>query len=79
MRPGIHRKGDKMILDKFRIDDHVAVVTGGSKGLGKAIAIALAEAGAGVAVVSRSNNPELEEKIKSLGRNYFHLLYSILD
>jgi len=72
MRPGIHRKGDKMILDKFRIDDHVAVVTGGSKGLGKAIAIALAEAGADVAVVSRSNSPELEEKIKSLGRNYFH-------
>jgi len=39
-----------MILDKFRIDGKVAVVTGGTKGIGKAIAIALAEAGADIAV-----------------------------
>jgi len=34
----------------FRLDDHVAVVTGSSKGLGKAIAMALASAGAKVAI-----------------------------
>jgi len=43
-----------MILDYFRLDGQVALVTGGNKGLGQAMAIALAEAGADVAVVSRS-------------------------
>ncbi len=41
------------ILDKFRLDNRVAIVTGGSRGLGKQMAIALGEAGAQVAVVSR--------------------------
>ena len=63
-----------MILNKFRIDGQVAVITGGTKGLGKAIAIALAEAGADIAAVSRSGNPELEENILSLGRRYYHCI-----
>ena len=38
-----------MILDKFKLDGKVALVTGASVGLGKAMATALAEAGADVA------------------------------
>src|SRR5256885_1252323 len=43
-----------MILDKFRLDGKVALVTGSSSGIGQAIAIALAEAGADVACHSRA-------------------------
>lgn len=48
------------------------MVTGGTRGLGKAIATALAEAGADIAVVSRKPNSDTEGAILSLGRKYFH-------
>jgi 2-deoxy-D-gluconate 3-dehydrogenase len=38
-----------MILDSFRLDDRVALVTGSATGLGQAMAIGLAEAGANIA------------------------------
>ena len=41
-------------LDKFKIVNKVAIVTGGSKGLGQAIACGLGEAGAKVVVTSRT-------------------------
>jgi NAD(P)-dependent dehydrogenase (short-subunit alcohol dehydrogenase family) len=41
------------ILDKFRLDKRIALVTGGNRGLGKEMSTALAEAGAQVAIVSR--------------------------
>jgi NAD(P)-dependent dehydrogenase (short-subunit alcohol dehydrogenase family) len=42
------------ILDRFRLDNRVAIVTGGNRGLGKVMARSLAEAGANVALTSRT-------------------------
>ena len=39
-----------VILDRFRLDDTVAVITGAGRGLGAAIAVAYAEAGADVVI-----------------------------
>ena len=47
-----------MILDKFRLDGKVALVTGASAGLGAAVAVGLAEAGADVACHGNSRTPD---------------------
>ena len=57
-------------LDALRLDGRVAIVTGASRGLGRAMALALAGAGADVALAGRSV-AELEETaraVESLGR-----------
>jgi 7-alpha-hydroxysteroid dehydrogenase len=56
------------VLDLFRMDGHVAVVTGGGTGIGRAMALGLAEAGANVVVAGRRLAPlqavaaEIEER-----------------
>jgi NAD(P)-dependent dehydrogenase (short-subunit alcohol dehydrogenase family) len=60
-----------MYENLFKLGGKVALVTGGSKGLGKAMARGLAEAGADVVISSRHEEelrPALEEILKGTGR-----------
>jgi len=58
------------LLSSFALTDRVAVVTGGSRGLGKGLALALAAAGAHVVPVSRSRDAvsDAVSEIEALGR-----------
>ena len=63
----------------FLLDNKVAIVTGGGKGIGRAIALGLAEAGSDVVICSR-NLPDLEEvssEIKKMGRDCLPLVADV--
>ena len=57
------------ILDRFRLDGKKVFITGGSQGIGKAVALGLAEAGADVAIVARglAKAEEAAHQIAKLG------------
>ncbi len=59
-----------MILDRFRLDGKVAVVTGAGRGIGAGSAVALAEAGADVVISARSEDQlaEVAARIEGVGR-----------
>ncbi len=62
------------ILDSFRLDGKVALVTGANQGLGQAMAIGLAEAGADIAGLDRT--PDCEDtcdQVQALGRRFMNI------
>jgi NAD(P)-dependent dehydrogenase (short-subunit alcohol dehydrogenase family) len=69
------------LLDRFKLDNQVAVVTGGGKGIGEGIAYGLADAGADVVVVSRTTEQieQVAENIRAMGRNALAITADIMD
>ncbi len=70
------------ILDLFRLDGKVALVTGSRRGIGKAMAIALAEAGADIIGVSRNmeaDGGDVAREVKAAGRNFHGYACDLAD
>jgi 7-alpha-hydroxysteroid dehydrogenase len=69
------------MLDRFRLDGQVAVVTGGGRGIGRGIALALADCGADVVVLARRQHEvdAVAEEIRARGRRALALSADVLD
>ena len=68
-----------MILDSFKLDGKVAIVTGASRGLGQGMAIALAEAGADVVGVGVSDSSATGEAVERAGGAYLQVTADLVD
>src|SRR4051795_9566770 len=80
---GAHRGGGAVmsVLDLFRIDGKVAIVTGASSGLGVAFAQALAEAGADVVLGGRriERLAQTRELVETTGRRALAVATDVAD
>jgi len=69
-------------MNRFSLSGKNAVVTGGSRGIGRAIALGLAEAGADVVLTFRENRVEAEkvvQQIQAMGRRALALQMDVTE
>jgi 2-deoxy-D-gluconate 3-dehydrogenase len=59
-----------MILDNFKLDGKVALVTGAAQGLGQGMALGLAEAGADIVALDRCTSDETGDQVTQRGRKF---------
>jgi len=64
------------VIDRFRLDAKRALVTGGSRGLGREMALAMADAGADIVLVGRdlASIQSTAAEIQQLGRQAFYIV-----
>jgi NAD(P)-dependent dehydrogenase (short-subunit alcohol dehydrogenase family) len=69
------------LLDRFRLDGAVAVVTGSGRGIGRGIAIGLADCGADVVVTARRTNEidEVVTQVEARGRRALGVSGDVTD
>ena len=68
-----------MILDKFKLDGKVAIVTGSSTGLGQGVCLAFAEAGASVVGVDYVESTETKQRIEGMGRKFLEIKANLMS
>lgn len=69
------------LLDKFRLDDKVAIITGAGKGIGAGIARTFAEAGANVVIGARTEADlqRIAAEVEALGRRALVVPTDVMD
>lgn len=67
------------VVSKFRLDEKVAIVTGGGRGIGRAIALHFAHMGADVVVaeLDRISGRAVEQEIQALGRRSLFVMSDV--
>jgi 7-alpha-hydroxysteroid dehydrogenase len=70
-----------MILDRFRVTDRVAIVTGAGRGIGAATAVALAQAGADVVISARTEGQlaDVARQVEAAGRRALAVTADLSD
>ena len=68
-----------MVLDNFRLEGKVAIVTGCDTGLGQGMARALAQAGADIVGVNVSDPKDTQVEVEKLGRRFLDLRANLAD
>ena len=67
------------VLDSFKLNGKVAIVTGASRGLGQGMAFALAEAGADIVAVDVLATDDTQKQVQALGRKCLGVTADLSD
>ena len=68
-----------MTVDRFSLKNKTAIITGVTKGLGRAMAIALAESGADIIGIGISDMKDIEKEIQKKGRTLYPIYADLME